>query len=430
MKREGLIGAAIALAFFVACLALVKTEPESWNDQARVATIESLVERGTLVIDESGWSELTGDKIFLDGKFYSDKFPMLSLIGAGVYAVLHAFGGSLAPNCTQTGEFCAYRPLTLIVIAVPAALMLLLFFTYALQQHVEVWAAAVGTLALGFATMIFPYSMVINHHVPAAVCVFTGFFLLAQRAWYDRARLFGAGLCISLAVMIDPVAGIPAAGVFFIALARERSRIALLAAGAAIPVVMTAWLNTHVTGSMVPAYFLTYGYAYEGSALPQTIAGLGTPDDYIRYAFRMFLGGQGLFAFNPTLIFPLFIAIRLTFTRDHPLRLEAALTGLAFALLSLYLAVGTGSFGGNAYGERWFVPAIPTLFSFVFFGAPLNATGWKRGLWIPFVFFLALALISSIQGAWLPWGVTLPPLQMTRQDTFPIFGFKWNFLLR
>jgi hypothetical protein len=429
MKHTGLLGAAIALAFFGACLALVKTAPESWNDQARVATIESLVERGTFVINESGWSERTGDKIFLNGKFYSDKFPMLSLIGAGVYAILNTFGGSLAPNCQHIGAFCAYRPLTLTVISLPAALMLWLFFTYALQQRLAVWAGVVGALALGFATMIFPYSMVINHHVPAAVAVFVGFFTLAQRAWPARARLFSVGLFISLAVAIDPVAGIPAASVFSVALVRARARVVPLLIGAAIPVIVTAWLNMHITGSIVPAYFLTYGYAYEDSALPQTIAALGTPDDYYRYAFRMLLGGQGLFAFNPTLLFPLFIALGLAFTRDHPLRIEAALTSLGFALLCLYLAVGTGSFGGNAYGERWFIPAIPTLFSFIFFGAPLKAAGWKKGLWIPFVFFCALAIVSSVQGALLPWGVTFPPLQMTRQDTFPVFGFKWNLQL-
>ena len=66
------------------------------------------------------------------------------------------------------------------------------------------------------------------------------------------------------------------------------------------------------------------GYDYPGSAFPAVIGGnAGRPDDYGRYAFRMFLGGKGLFAYNPLLLFALIGAISVALSRAHPLRVEA-----------------------------------------------------------------------------------------------------------
>ena len=149
------VGWVIAAVFLIAVAALTKTEPKSWNDRSHIAAIESFVERGTWAIDGSPWHNQTLDKVLLNGRFYSDKMPLLSLVGAGVYAILHyGFGGSLAPNCHQVGRFCAYYWLTLGLVGIPAALLLWLFFDFARQRHVPLWASLIGTLALGVGTMV------------------------------------------------------------------------------------------------------------------------------------------------------------------------------------------------------------------------------------------------------------------------------------
>src|SRR3989338_8238197 len=59
---------------FLFYASLVKTDV-SWNDGSRFASVESMVERGTLAIDNSSFFNSTSDKIFYNGHFYSDKAP-------------------------------------------------------------------------------------------------------------------------------------------------------------------------------------------------------------------------------------------------------------------------------------------------------------------------------------------------------------------
>ncbi len=422
------ISAVIALFFLIAFFALAKSNPVSWNDIARTATVESLVERGAWSIDGSPWLDATKDKVFLNGKFYSDKMPLLSLIGAGVYAAAHfGFGASLAPDCAQS---CAYFWLAFVLAGIPAAAMIGLFFAYARYVRAPMASALIGTLALGLGTMIFPYALVFNHHVPAAASLFASFYVLTTRGATSRRWLFVAGLLAALAISFDVLSGVTAAALVGIALVRQRSRFVYFAVGAAIPLVITALLDYQIAGTVIPAYMITNGYNYPGSAFPTTVGGNGTPDDYAAYAFRMFLGGQGLFAYNPLLLFAIAGALGVALSRAHALRTEAIFIALAFAALCIYLALFTGNLGGTAYGERWYVAAIPLLCAFIFFAPPLNAATGQSVAWIVFLPLLALSILSSLQGAQGPWLYVPPPLQMTRDvNHFPIFGFKWNLTL-
>jgi hypothetical protein len=434
------IGAALGVIFFLGCFFAVKSEPVSWNDTSRVAAIESLVERGTWAIDGSSWVNVTQDKILIHDAFYSDKMPLFSVIGAGVYALIHLLGGSLASNCSAAAQFCAYSWLTLALVSVPAAILMWLFFDHAIRMKMPIWAAIVGTIALGAGTMILPYSLVLNHHVPAAACVFASFFLLRQGAAEEippasplsrrdmRIRLFVAGLLGALAISFDVLSGVIAATLFGIAVVRYRSWSLFFVLGALVPLAATAVLDYQIAHTILPPYTVTDAYNYPGSAFPASIAGNGTPDDYAAYAFRMFLGGKGLFAYNPLLLFALVGAVSVALNRLHSMRVEGAMVLLGFIALCIYLATNTGNYGGTSYGERWFIVSIPILFSFVFFVPPLGAASWRRAAWIIFMPLLALSVFSSFQGAQAPWQDYLPPLQMTRDvNHFPIFGFRLNF---
>ncbi|MBI5302596.1 MAG: hypothetical protein HY868_10695 [Chloroflexi bacterium] len=412
----------IAIVFLVLTFPLTKPQPAAWNDIARVAAIESLVERGTWAIDDSPWVNATKDKVWLNGKFYSDKMPMLTLMGVGIYAPLHWAGLSLAPDCNA----CAYPWLARVFDALPAAITLALFFDLARRQNVATWIALLGTFALGIGTMWFPYALVLNHHIPAASAAFGSFYLIVTRR-EDRRAIFFAGVLAALAIAFDVLAGIVAATVGVIALVRVRREFFFFALGGALPLVLTALLDYQIAGMIIPPYMITNGYNYPGSEFPATFAGNGTPDDYAAYAFRMFLGGQGLFAYNPLLLFAIVGAIAVAWNRRHTWWIEGLAAIIGFAALCLYLATNTGNYGGNAYGERWFIPAIPLLFAFIFFAPPLSARTWKHLAWALIIPALALSLLSTWQGSQAPWQYIAPPLQMTRNiNQFPFFGFKWN----
>ena len=79
----------VALLFVVLWAMLTHTHIDSWNEFSRLAAVEALVERGTWVIDDTALGQSTGDKVLLNGHYYSDKPPVMTFVAAGVYAVLH-----------------------------------------------------------------------------------------------------------------------------------------------------------------------------------------------------------------------------------------------------------------------------------------------------------------------------------------------------
>src|SRR6185295_3499159 len=88
----------VALAGIVAFIS-ARPYAGSWNDGSRLATVECLVDRHTLVIDDSlfvkvgtstpyrgeGVDNGTLDKLHINGHFYSDKSPVPALLLAIIY---------------------------------------------------------------------------------------------------------------------------------------------------------------------------------------------------------------------------------------------------------------------------------------------------------------------------------------------------------
>lgn len=423
------IGPLFFVGFILVCVYMTRGAPESWNDISRVAAIESAVERGTWAIDESAWSDETGDKAFINGRFYSDKMPLLSAAGAFVYyGVLKVSGARLAPDCAYTGHGCAYYWVTLVLMGLPAAGLLWLFYRYARSQSLPIWVAVVGTAALGFGTMVWAYALVFNSHVPAAFALFASFYLLVTKP--RGVGLTVAGMFAALAASLELQAFIIAAALGLVALVRARGQIVYFILGASIPVLITIVLDYQITGTPIPPYLIPGAYAYPGSQFPNTPGGTGSPDDVYQYAFKMFLGAQGLFAYCPILFMSILGLVAVLRGRVHPLRLEAAILGLSFVALALYLVTNTGNLGGEAYGERYYVIIVPLLMAFMLFAPPFVATPARLLAVIVFAVFLALSVISANDGARRPWRYVQPPAHLTRDATSGVIGFRWNLWWR
>ncbi len=406
----------------------VKPQPTSWNDISHVAAIESLVERGTWVIDDSPWEAETVDKVLIGGKFYSDKMPLLSFFGAGLYAPLRALGVSLAPDCAETTGRCGYFWLVLILMDLPATLMVGLFYVWG-RARASAWAALVATIALAAGTMVTPYATVFNHHLPGAVALFASFYIVTGGKKRGRGALAAAGLLAALAPAFDGSSGIIALGVAGMALVRYRRDFLFFALGAAIPVLATMLIDYQMLHTVLPPYLVPGGYDYPDAAAAQSAAGLSTANDLYAYAFRMFVGAQGIFAYNPLLLFALAGALRVAIERGHALTSAARITLVSFIALCLYLVLNTGNYGGEAYGIRFFVPAIPILFAFSMFVPPLSGITWKSSPTLVALPLLALSIFSTYQGVRRPWLYTPPPVHFARLDTPPFVGIKWEVRL-
>ncbi len=411
----------VALFFFLAWATLTHSHAGSFNDRSRLAAIESRVHRGTWVIDESPYSD-TGDRIFVDGHFYSDKPPVLTFIASGVYAVLHqGLGLSLDAAWCDLDQspchcriFCedapdrAYYALTLILVGLPSALMLALFYHVTGRLGLGNPAALLLTAALGLATQVFPYSTVFNSHLPAAASLLGGFYALlhAQEGPHAPRWLFGAGFLVALAATFDL-----GSGLFLLALAgyaawEHRRRAWPYLVGALLPLALMAFLDYQITGNPLPPYTYTPGYDYPGSRFPQTIAGNRSPDNVLLYGLRLLVGDHGLFAFSPVLLWAV-VALAQSW-RKRPLP-AAALVGLTSAAFALYFILFTDNFGGAAFGPRWYTVFIPLLFIFV-------AGQWtamhSRARTALFVALAALSFANNLQGALNPWRAGLPLLRV------------------
>jgi hypothetical protein len=411
----------VTLFFLLVWGVFTHSHVSSANDRSRIAATESLVHRGTWVIDESAFSR-TVDRIFVKGHFYSDKPPVLTLIASGVYAVLHhgldlsldTAWCDLDQSPCHCRVFCESKPdrayylLTLVLVGLPSALMLALFYHIASRFGLDNPAALLLTTALGLATQVFPYSTVFNSHLPAAASLLGGFYALlrAQEGSHTPRWLFGAGFLTALASTFDL-----GTGLFLLAFASyaawgHRRRAWPYFLGALLPLALMAFLDVQITGNPLPPYTYTPGYDYPGSRFPQTVAGNRSPDNVLRYGLRLLLGDHGLFAFSPVLLWAV-VALALSW-RKRALP-AAGLVGLTSGAFALYFILFTDNFGGAAYGPRWYTVFVPLLFVFV--------AGQWRAMRTPartalFVALAALSFANSFQGALNPWREATPLLQI------------------
>ena len=106
-------GVILFVAFLLLWALLTKVHTHSWQEESRMATVQTLVEQGTFIIDHTEFNR-TGDKVFINEHFYSDKTPLLSVAAAGAYSILHnVFGLTLDPTiCVPDEDPAACRAFT------------------------------------------------------------------------------------------------------------------------------------------------------------------------------------------------------------------------------------------------------------------------------------------------------------------------------
>ena len=413
------IGLILFVAFFALWALLTKVHTHSWQEESRLATVQALVEQGTFVIDHTEFNR-TGDKVFINAHFYSDKTPLLSVGAAGAYWILHnVFGLTLDPTIcvpdedlaacrafTPTGtRFTAFYWLTLIWVGGSSALLIALFWRAMLDQGAGGTRATALAIALGLASPIAPYSIVFAGHVPAALALFAGFWLLVRPdgSWPHR-RLFGSGLLISLAANIDLTLALFVVAFGLWALIAHRAKVIAFAAGAMAPFAISAAINYWAAGTLAPLYLDPTAYDFFGTVLNPTVGGTNgfySLEFGVNYAYNLLIGARGVFAFTPMLVFAVIGAVAVL--RDNHRRglTWAMLAGCA--LFATYLIARTDNYGGEAWGARWFVPLVPLLW-FYARDAP-RSTVWR----IMLVVFGVVSFLTALSGLHDAWRV-VPPL--------------------
>lgn len=352
---------AAALVFFFAfavCALLTKPHALSWNDLSRLATVDSLVSRGTFAIDGSTFAAQTYDKYRYGGRTYSDKPPALALQGAAVAEIVRPLGITLE----RTPHTAIYL-ITLFTVGFWFALGSA--YAYAFQRllgFTRVWAALAAGLT-GMATLALPYATVLANHVPAGAAALAGVYHLVR----GRTSVVNAaigGLFLTLAYAFDAsqvVFAIAAIALLWGAPARTWIVFGL----ACIPVVAAQLaFNGSVSSGLGPPAINQATWADPSSPFhraDQTLLPFSSTGDYFRYAAYLLIGDKGLIVYTPLTLVCAYGFARMCAGSAEMRRIAVAVVS-TFVLYFILMVAFTNDYGSLNYGERRYVDLFFVVF--------------------------------------------------------------------
>jgi hypothetical protein len=418
-SRDRLVLTLVALAI---ALAGARDHTGGWNDASHLAAAESLVDRGTFVIDQSAFIDRTLDRVYIRGHYYSDKPPVASLLLAGIYSGLQHVVGVRASD--DPPRFVRWMTIGSSGIAYVIAIWAVYGIGLRLGLSRPLRALLAGSLALS--TVALPYSRAVNQH-ELFLAVSALLFLVVSRAdthaalprgtWWRAGALAGLGYALDLAA--GPLLLI---GVLWLAWFRERrAKTVAIVLAAAMPVVLLHHGITWAIGgtlrplNAVPEYLLGWpGSPFDAG----NMTGLFSHSfwSFIAYAPDILVGNRG-FLFHNLPILLIVPGLVVLWRHERTARPELLMaigwcvaTWLAYSVLSR-------NFAGGAVSIRWFVPLLaPAYFTLALLlrreparaaelvllsvvGAAIAGIAWWRGPWtlrmVPYYWPIVAAGLAS-----------------------------------
>ncbi len=397
----------LAFALVVVWIFFGKSLPVICTDGSRLATIESLVHRGTFDISESMFIS-TCDKFRVpahgeNGKYYSDKPPVLSMVGAAAYFVSKFFGLDFRKDLPVL-----YRLIDFVLVILPILLTLywmnLYLNAHQIRPEIQFWVC----LAAVFGTLVLPYAMVIQNHVAAAAALLGAYIYLENPMKIKTLKALSlSGLLLGLGISMD-LNMVFFAGTFTLVClwyhARsERTACISFLVLEAIPVALTWYFFWLITGEWKPFVSQVEKFFYAGSTLPK-INFMGgydstplTMTDYGIYLWQALLGYKGLFSHSIALALGFWGAILLLRKRDKlSLHLAAVVIAIVALLGFLMIAVPI-TYGGSNFGFRYMTIWMPLIMLFAAF------LFREKGVLPMFQVIIGLSILTSSAGLASPW---------------------------
>ena len=424
-----LAGFAVVLLSSIIALASARDYAGGWNDGSRLATVESLVDRQTLAIDDSIFVrppppdsmepnpypddlpqlqlEGTQDKLLIGGRYYSDKSPVPALTMAGMYKALQWATEIVARR--QPQRFCYWMTVgtsgAAYVISVWCINQLGGVLRLAMRPRLLL------TASLALATVAPTYARHVNNHILLLAVVAALLLSLARLVEEQRTRrtawqrvleigmLAGVGYTLDLGV--GPVLVVCSAAI--VAYRTRRFSAVLAFALAAAPWIAAHHaLNYYIGGTWQPANMVTEYLQWPGSpfneenttgALKQKSLG-----KFLLYPVAMQFGKHGFFNHNLPLLLALAGLILLLRRRlaETP---ELIFSACFYSGAWLLYAVTSGNYSGACCSIRWFVPLLAPAWYILtillrerpehivdlsilsVFGVGLGVVMWSRGPW-------------------------------------------------
>jgi hypothetical protein len=353
----------VLILFGAAAVAILgcRDHPGGWNDASRLATVESLVDRHTFVIDDSAFTKVTLDKLYINGHFYSDKSPVPAVLMAGPYWLWQRATGRTAAS--DGAGF--YRLMTLTSSGLTYTIAVWCVFQLSGALRLGTLQRGIVTASFGLCTLAPVYAQNVNNHMPL-LAIAAGLLLLligvAERksVW----RLYPFGLLAGLGYAFDSGAGLPlllcVAG--WVLLRFRAITPALVCAAGVLPFfALHHALNYSIGSTWRPANAVAEYFDYPGAVFSaQTMTGAWHHADagsFLVYWLGLMFGKRGFIGHN----LPLFLCLPglVWLVRRRLNELPEALFGIAWigGTWLLYGAASNNS-GGECCSIRWFVPLL------------------------------------------------------------------------
>lgn len=320
------------------------------NEGVRVFVVKALVEHHTFAIDRAvaEWGYID-DKAKRDGRLYSSKAPLMSMLGALAYAAVHPLTGDLSRAALTRLSRGAGD-------AVPSVAVLLLLWRSLRRRVRDPICSDLAAVGLVLGSGVLASLNVFSGHALAALAPAAVLALLVEKT-HERWHLPVIGLLLASAVGAEYPALLACVPLAVLALVREHraGRSAFRAIGALVgggaPVVV-AVASAHTL--MFGAPWRT-GYSFlENPGYRDVVAGsffgIGGPDPSV-LGVVLFSPELGLFFFSPFLLVGLVWTIRAVLQSDE--RPYALAVLVAVALLLLFIAGFRGWRGGWSVGPRY-----------------------------------------------------------------------------
>jgi len=385
----------------LACVVLVFPKVRGWNDGSRMATVQAIVEQNSLAIGQTAFAE-TGDKVYINGTFYSDKPPAPSFLGALAYWPIHAAGANL-----DKGVNLAYFLVTLLTVKLFWISGLYCFYRLSRETDISLQGSLWLTLALGVGSLYLTWSSTFNNHSLAASSLIIGFYFFAQAARGDsiRRNLFLSGLFFGFAGVSDIPTAIFYTGFAAIVVSAPQFRQNTLFFLAPLALTFGPYFaaNWHMHESIVPVQIVKAYFDYPGSPWTPEFGTLsGTEVNSLSqtavYGLGLLLGPKGFLLYNPLLWLSFAGAVSAA-RRGERFWKEARVIIAGSIIIFVYYASTTSNYSGFSYSIRWFVPLLPLLF---FLSYPVIDGILSRRHRLFFALLVSSVVISTI-GLINPW---------------------------
>lgn len=355
------------------------------NEMVRLYMSAAWVDDGSFDIGlvTSRWG-MVDDKAVREGRLYSSKAPLQSLIGVPAYAISRPILDALGAPIIKRTQLFVVRILGSALFGIAFAALLI---AYARRRSQALGAPrALGTalgLSAALGTMLYPYAITFTGHLLAAFAAGGCYLALLglSRSEPGASRWRWMALLAGFAGGATPFAEYPAALVaapalaaafFMVTGAKRRAQfVGWLALGGSLPFGLGLWAHYKLWGSP-----LKTGYAFLENKdyvelHGQGFFGVSTPDPQA-LAGALFSPGTGLFFFSPILLIGLIMLVRRPFIADTTATEAApqiadipkglAIAGvLAFVFSVYFIASHSGWRGGWTVGPRYIIALAPVL---------------------------------------------------------------------